>query len=86
MYLIIEKTDSIYAYFESETQFKKSQKHRVASGYHRLDLSALDDECDVKEHGQYVYIVIPLDKQEVQSQRRNAARRKARAHESKQRK
>jgi hypothetical protein len=86
MYLVIEKSDSIYAYFESEIQFKRNQRHRVASGYHQLDLSALDEECNVKAHGQYVYIVVPLDKREVQSQRRNAARRKARAHESRKRK
>jgi hypothetical protein len=78
MYLIIEKSDQIYAYFESERHFKKMQKDRVASGYLQLELSALDEECCLPEHGNYFYIVIPVDKEKVQTRRR-------RKHVSKQR-
>jgi hypothetical protein len=76
MYLIIEKSNQIYAYFESETQFKKMQKQRVAAGYTQLDLAMLDEECLVTDHGNNFYIVVPVDKKAVKAQQKKRSTKK----------
>lgn len=45
MYLIIEKSDTLYAYFESNKHFKEMEKQR--DNLHKLDAAALHDECDL---------------------------------------
>lgn len=70
MYLIIQKSDRIYASFETNKHFKQAQAYRA--DLRRLEPTVLDEECDLSLHGDNFYIVIPVLKK----------KRKAKKHES----
>lgn len=71
MYLVIEKSDSVYAYFESDTHFKKMEKQRA--NLHKLDAVMLDEECDLilqaQRNGPF-RIAIPVREAPVKKQRK----------------
>lgn len=74
MYLIIQKSDRVYASFETNKHFKQAQEHRT--DLRRLEPTVLDEECDLSLHGNNFYIVIPVKKAKLKKQR------KAKKHES----
>lgn len=65
MYLIIEKSDRIYASFETKAHFKQAQEHRKE--LRRLEPTVLDSECDLSLHGDNFYIVIPASKRKLKT-------------------
>lgn len=69
MYLIIEKSDRIYASFETNKHFKQAQEYREAE-LHRLEPAVLDKECDLSLHGNNFYIVIPVKKAKSKKKRK----------------
>lgn len=60
MYLIIEKSDSLYASFETSEHFKKAEKYRT--NLTRLTPALLDDECDLEKLPHWSYLVIKVKK------------------------
>jgi hypothetical protein len=74
MYLVIENSKKVYASFETERHFKQAEEYR--RNLRRLPASVLDTECDLKEHGDNFYIVIPVSP---------AARRKTKPSKTKSR-
>lgn len=72
MYLVIEKSKSVYASFETATHFKQAENYR--QHLRRLPPSVLDDNCDLDELGDHFYIVVPVTP---------AARRSKKAHTTK---
>jgi len=67
MKFIIQKTDRIYASIESNKHFKEAEKSRQNDNLKRLDPKVLDDECDLSQHGDNFYIVIPVKKKSLKA-------------------
>lgn len=72
MYLIIQKSDRVYASFETKNHFKQAQEHRKE--LRRLEPTILDEECDLSLHGDNFYIVIPVKKTKIKKQRKEKKR------------
>lgn len=68
MYLIIQKSDRVYASFETKAHFKQAQKYRKE--LRRLEPSVLDNECDLSQHGENFYIVIPVSNRKLKKRRK----------------
>lgn len=75
MYLIIQKSDRIYASFETNKHFKQAQEYRA--DLQRLEPTVLDEECDLSLHGGNFYIVIPVKKTKLKKQRKAKKRESA---------
>lgn len=74
MYLIIEKSRGMYAYRETKRHFKEADKYR--KNLTRLDVSALDKECDLAEHGDHFYIVVPIKTTKPKRKTKTAAKKR----------
>lgn len=68
MYLIIENSDGLYAYFETKKHFKKASEYR--NNLTRINMTVLDDECDLSSYGENFYIVIPVNKKKLLKKRK----------------
>lgn len=68
MYLIIQKSDRVYASFETNKHFKQAQEYRAE--LRRLEPTVLDEECDLSLHGDNFYIVIPVKKAKLKKHRK----------------
>lgn len=61
MYLIIQRSNGkTYAYFEDKKHFKVAEKDR--RHLTRIKMTILDQECDISQHGDNIYMVIPVKK------------------------
>jgi hypothetical protein len=68
MYVIIEKSDRVYASFETKNHFKQAQEYRKK--LRQLEPTVLDNECDLSQHGDNFYIVIPVKKAKIKKKRK----------------
>lgn len=68
MYLIIQKTDRIYASIETKKHFKQAEEHR--KNLLKLSPKVLDEECDLSHYGDNFYIVVPIKKKPVKAYRK----------------
>lgn len=61
MYLIIEKQKNkeVHAYVETTEHFEQADKWRLMR---QLTIDDLDEECNLHEHGDNFYIVVPIKK------------------------
>ncbi len=67
MYLIIEKSDRLYASFETNEHFKQANKYR--GNLTRIEPTVLDEECDLTQLPNWSYIVIDVKKKKIKRAR-----------------